>query len=151
MSRLFLFCVCLSVGLFACRDAAREAEQQDRAALDSILRADEALDATLREADEALQTKGDAAAADLLEKTAQPRAQAALDVATTSKVTTPWAIERRNEWIALLEARRAEVGCYATALRGNDVDAKLAALEGQVTLEKKVMDLVNRTKEGPHR
>ena len=122
---------------------------KDRAALDRIVAADLDLDRALKRADD-LSAKGDdAAAADALEKLALPRATAALGAARAAIVTSAWAKERHAEWLAIAADREREIPRYAAALRGDDMAAKLAALEEQAAIQKRAMGAALAVKAGP--
>ena len=122
---------------------------RDRAALDRIVESDLELDRALKRADD-LSAKGDdAAAANALDKFALPRATAAAAQARAAIVTTPWAKDRVAEWLAIAVDREKEIPIYAAALRGDDMAAKLAALEAQTSIQKRAMRAATAVKAGP--
>ncbi|MEO6418275.1 MAG: hypothetical protein ABIP39_02645 [Polyangiaceae bacterium] len=129
----------------------------DKAAIDRIVAADQKLDRALKEADDlASRREKDGApagneieAAALLERNALPAATEALAVANASGVTTPWADARKRELIGILQDTKDEIPRYAAALRGTDVDAKLAAIQAEVALEKRTIETVTAISHGP--
>ena len=121
----------------------------DRVTLDAIVASDVDLDAVLKLADDQSRMGNDAAAADTLEQRAIPVADAALARARAATVTTSWAVARREEWLAILQDRRAQTARYASALRGEDLDAKLAAVEAQAELTKRAMAAALAVRLGP--
>jgi hypothetical protein len=128
--------------LVACKDPAREAAEakaRDREALKAVVLADSELDRTLKRVDD-LSAKGDDTAAALfLEKDAAGQADRAFATATAASVTTEWGKARRDEWLAILRDRRAEIPRYLAALRSNDLEAKLAAVEAQAALQRRAL------------
>ena len=122
---------------------------RDRATLDRIVEADLELDRAMKRADD-LSVKGDdTAAANALDKFALPRATAAAAQARTAIVTTPWAKDRVAEWLAIAADREREIPIYAAALRGEDMAAKLSALEAQASIQKRAMRAATAVKAGP--
>ncbi len=129
----------------------------DKATIDRIVAADQKLDRALKEADDlASRHEKDGApganeleAAALLERNALPAATDALALATTSAVTTPWADARKRELVGILQDTKDEIPRYAAALRGTDIDAKLAAIQAEVALEKRTIEAVTAIAHGP--
>jgi hypothetical protein len=140
------------LGLGGCRDRPRDdaaSAQRDRARLEQIVAADARIDRALKEADDASHAGDDARAALVLEKTALPAADEAIAEATHDTVETPWGRARREELLALLADRRTEIPRYAAALRGTDLDAKLAAVEAQLALQKRALQTATAVMAGP--
>jgi hypothetical protein len=138
------------LGVGACNDRPSEEVSlaKDRAMLDRIVESDLELDRALKRADD-LSAKGDdLAAANALDKFALPRATAAAAQAHAAIVTTPWAKERVAEWTAIAADRAREIPIYAAALRGDDIAAKLAALEAQTAIQKRAIAAAAAVKTG---
>jgi hypothetical protein len=130
----------------ACHDAAREQAERDardHVRLEAIVTADEAFDRALKSADDASREGDDAKAASLLEGDADHASAEALAEAEREPLETPWARARRDAMLAVIRERRAAITLYAQALRGEDLDAKLAAIEAQVALEKKALEVAS--------
>jgi hypothetical protein len=126
----------------ACRDRAREEAAQrarDQGTLAQLVAMDQRLDRALKEADDASRAGEDAKAASILETSAVPAAEAAIAETSAKLPETPSAQERQRELLAVLKDRRAEIPRYVEALRGTDLDAKLAAVEAQLALQKRAM------------
>ncbi len=104
------------------------------------MRADEAFDLALKGADNAGRGGDDAKAASLLEGDVAREAAAALAKAEHEPLETSWARGRREALVAVMRERSASLGPYARALRGEDLDAKLAAVQAQITLQKKAIE-----------
>lgn len=92
----------------------------------------------MRQADDLARTD-EAAAADVLEKKAAPTVDVALTTGANVHLETPWAVERRDELLGVLRDRRRAIPTYAAALRGTDIDQKLAAVEAELALEQRAI------------
>jgi hypothetical protein len=127
----------------ACRGSAADrgagAVASDQETLEGIVAADTDLDGILKRADDQAASGDRAGAALLLERDGIPRADAALARAQAAVVTAPWAVACRAEWVGVLIDRRAELPRYAQALRQDDLDVRLAAMQEEVELEKRAM------------
>ena len=136
----WLACGAIALGAGGCRrsDAARLA--RDRATLDALVAEDARVDRALMDADGASRAGEDARAAALLETRAAPAADRAIAEADALTMETPWGTARREALRRVLSDRRAEIPRYAAALRGTDLDAKLAAIEAQVALQKRALE-----------
>jgi hypothetical protein len=136
-----------TLSLAGCKSAAeQEAERRahDKATLESIVVLDRKLDATLKQADEIAMKGDELRAADLLDQQAIPAADAAIAAVKSAQVETPWGHERQDELRALLSDRRAEIPRYASALRSTDLESKLGAVQKQVELEKRTIDVIGK-------
>jgi hypothetical protein len=102
--------------------------------------ADEALDRALKSADDASRAGDEAKAASLLESTAAQASTEAIAEAVREPVETAWARARRDALLAVMRERQSSIAPYAQALRGEDLEAKLAAVEAQLALQKKALD-----------
>jgi hypothetical protein len=130
---------------FACHDsspareeAAREA--RDRVRLETIINADEALDRALKKADDVSRAGNDEEAARLLEEIAAPASAEAVREAEQEPLETAGGRLRRDAILAVMRERQAAIGPYAKAIRGEDLDAKLSAIETQIALQKKALE-----------
>jgi hypothetical protein len=101
--------------------------------------ADESFDAALKKADDAERGGDDAKAAGILEGEAARVSSAAIAEAEKAPLETAWARAKRDALVAVMRERSQSLGPYAKALRGEDIDAKLAAVEVQVELQKKAL------------
>ena len=105
------------------------------------MNADEALDRALKSADDASRAGDDARAADLLEGAAARASRDAVAEAEREPLETPWGRARRDAILAVLRERQAAIAPYARAVRGEDLDAKLAAIEAQIALQKRALEV----------
>ena len=140
----FMRFVLLLVALLpACsRAAVPDGRAEDRVVIEAIVAADVKLDHALKQADDSSAAGDDEGAALLLEKNASPAADAAIALAGAARIHTPWGESRRGELLEVLRARKAEIPRYAAALRGTDVNEKLAAAEAQLALQRRAIHAV---------
>jgi len=117
--------------------------------LERIVSADEAVDRVLKSADDAARAGDDAKAAALLEEDGARVAEEAVAEVEREPLETPWGRSRRDALLELVRARRASIPSYAQALRGEDLDAKLTALQVQIELQKKAMGVVSAALSAP--
>lgn len=133
------------VWLLGCRSAApptpAPSPKDDEPAIVAILAADANLDRALKQADDEAAKGNDSLAADTLEKTALPAASDAIALAERQTVRSAWGLAQKNALISLLRDRKAEIPRYAAALRGGDLEAKLAATQAEVALEQRALEV----------
>lgn len=138
--------------ILACKSAAPPepaAPKDDEPAIRAILSADQKLDRALKEADDEAAKGRDEAAAQALEKKALPAADEAIAIAEAQSVKSGWGQTQKTALLGSLRERKAEIPIYAAALRGDDLEAKLAAVEKQVSLEKKALDVARAASTPP--
>jgi hypothetical protein len=136
----------LLVLVLACRD---DGGALDRADLKNAMAADVALDRALKTADDAEMANHDDEAADILKRTAAPAADDALAAANAVSPRTAWGKKEKDALVALVRDRKDEVGRYERALRGTDMDEKVAAVEKQLAIEKRASALSQEIDRGP--
>jgi hypothetical protein len=149
---LALLAGALSILVLACHDPAREAAERDardHARLERIVSADELFDRALKAADDASRAGDDEKAASLLEGAGARAAAEAIAEAEREPLETPWARTRRDALVAVLRDRGASMPGYAQALRGEDLDAKLAAVQAQVALQQRALDVASAAVAAP--
>jgi len=122
---------------------------EDRAALEGITTADLAIERTLKEADDALAAGRDDDALRKLESSALPAIDAALAKARGATVRSAWGIARRDEWVAILADRATEMKRYADAIRGGELEARVAAMQSQAALTRRAMAAASAVQRGP--
>jgi hypothetical protein len=111
--------------------------------------ADEALAPARTRADDASRAGDDVRAARLLEGDVARASGEAVAEAEREPLETPWGRARRDAILTVMRERRAAIAPYAQALRGDDLDAKLAAVEAQIALQKKALDAATAALSGP--
>jgi hypothetical protein len=132
------------IALVSCRDPEREQaarDERDHVRLLAVVDADQALDRALKTADDASQAGDDAKAAGLLEGVAARAAIDAIAEAEREPFETPWARARRDALVAVMRDRQASIEGYAAAVRGEDLEAKLTAVQAQLALQKRALDV----------
>jgi hypothetical protein len=123
--------------------------RDDEPRIRAILDADKALDRALKEADDESAKGNDTQAADLLESKATPAADDAIKVAEAQTCLTPWGNDQKSALLGVLHERHDAIPVYAKALRGDDLDAKLAAVEKQIDIEKRAIDVAQKASQTP--
>jgi len=113
---------------------------RDHARLAAIVDADQALDRSLKRADDSSRAGDDARAAELLEGDARRAAEEALAEAAREPLETDWARARRDAIVGVIRDRQASIPAYAAAIRGDGLEEKLAAVEAQIALQKRALD-----------
>ena len=87
----------LLVALAACSNPA----ELDRRDLESALALDAPLDRALHDAENAMKTGDDKAAVDILKRTAEPAASAAVEAANAVAPRTPWGRARKASLVSI--------------------------------------------------
>ncbi len=131
--------------MVACNDAAAH----DRIELNRAIEADKTLDRALKDADDKSRAGRDDDAADILKRTASPAADEALKAANAVDAKTAWGHKEKDALVKLARDRKDEVGRYESALRGTDLDAKLAAVQKQLEIEQRAAALELEVDRGP--
>jgi hypothetical protein len=131
------------VAALGCHDKVREQAERDardHERLVAIVGADEALDRALKSADDASRDGDDAKAAALLEGDVAHAAEGAIAAAARETLETPWGQARQAAVLAVMRERQASIKGYAEATRGDDLEAKLAAVQSQVALQERALE-----------
>jgi hypothetical protein len=123
--------------------------KDDEPKIKLILEADGKLDRALKEADDESAKGNDAHAAELLDTKAAPAADDAIKVAEAQMPVTQWGKDQKTALLGVLHERRDGIPTYAKALRGDDLGAKLDAVEKQADVEKRTMDVVLKASQAP--
>ncbi|HEY2513826.1 MAG TPA: hypothetical protein VGI39_23320, partial [Polyangiaceae bacterium] len=135
-----------------CHNAARdlaERDARDRARLAAVVDADQVLDRAFKAADDASRAGQDAKAADLLEGEVVHAAADAIAEAEREPLESAWAKARRDALVRVLRDRQASIAPYAQATRGEDLEAKLAAVQTQIELQKRALAAAARALSPP--
>jgi hypothetical protein len=144
--------VALALPSSGCHDPARERaarEARDHVRLEAIVNADESLDHALKRADDASRAGDEANAASLLEGDAARASASAIAEAEREPLETPWARARRDALVTVMRERQTSIAPYAQALRSEDLEAKLAAIQTQIALQKKALDVASAALAAP--
>lgn len=84
-----------------------------------------------------------------MKRTAVPAADDAVKAANAIDAKTAWGRKEKDALVSLARDRKDEVGRYEGALRGTDLDAKLAALQKQLEIEQRAAALELEVDRGP--
>jgi hypothetical protein len=136
----------VALGLAACRP---DPVAQDRADLRAALDADDVLDRGLRRADDAERAGHDGEALDILKRTCEPAADRALAAATALTPRSAWGRKEKDALVALEHDRKRELVRYEDALHVGSVQAKVAAMEGQIEVEKRAATISEEIDHAP--
>jgi len=121
----------------------------DRSALRQAMAADDALGRALKQADDAAHAGHAQEADDIFKRTVAPAADSALAAARAIEPRTDWGKSKKNALVTLEQDRKDAVEPFAAALRGEDLDAKLAVYEKQLDLEHRAQTLSHDIDVGP--
>lgn len=145
MARALIFFL---LALVACTKATPPAPvpKDDEPKIRAILDADARRDRALREAEH---QADDAHIADMIEGKAIPATDDAIAVANAQAPVTAWGKEQKEALLALLYDWRQTLPHYAKAVRGEDIEAKLAAVEKQRELQERTIEVVSRALQTP--
>jgi hypothetical protein len=134
------------------KDAGREQQagfERDRAQLEAVVRLDLQAEHGLAAVGEAEKEKNDDEAALLLETSVLPTTDAAIAKARGAQLETDWGRARRNEMLAAMIARRAELPRYVAALRAHDFEGQLTSVQKQIPSEREAMQAAQAIQAGP--
>ncbi|MDB4941672.1 MAG: hypothetical protein JWP97_1206 [Labilithrix sp.] len=144
----------LVVGLAACTttkpappdEATLRAE--DRRALEELVAIDVKVSQAMRDADTATGAGDGGAAGSIVAGRARPAADEAVAAAGRAAMKTPWGEAKKAELVAILRDRQAEMPRYEEAVKGDDPEKMLAAIEGQAAIERRALATVAALREG---
>jgi hypothetical protein len=135
--------IAFALSTTGCREAPKPADTRDaddHARLARIVSADEDLDRALKAADDASHAGDDANGASILETDATHAADEAIAIGEREPVEAAWARARRDTLVSVIRERRASIPSYAEAMRGEDLEAKLAVVTLQIDLQKQALE-----------
>jgi len=121
----------------------------DQAELKAAMTADDALDRALKQADDAERANRDTDALNILKRTCEPEAEHAVAVAGGLAPRTAWGRKQKDGLVALERDRKAELARYEGALASGDPEKKLAAIESQLGVERRAVELSEEIDHGP--
>ena len=114
-----------------------------------MLAKDDALDRTLKEADDTERDGRDVEAADILKRKSWPAADEAVAAAAALSPRSDWGKREKDALVALEHDRKEELAPYEAALRASDVNAKIGALKKQLEIELRAKKLAEEVDRGP--
>ena len=120
---------------------------EDKRTLEGVIALDVKTSQAMRDADEAT-GKGDAGAASVILTT---RARGSADEAVTAAESAPlkseWGKAKRAELVSILKDRQTEMPKYADAVKGDDPQKMLEAIEAQASIERRALTTVAAVRE----
>jgi hypothetical protein len=120
----------------------------DKRELEGVVAIDVRASKAMRDADDATRV-GDAGAASLaLTSRAVPAVDEALRATETATMKTAWGKAKRDELAAILRDRKAEMPKYDEAVKSNDPEKMLAAIQAQASIERRALTTVSAVQEG---
>lgn len=120
---------------------------EDKRALEGVVAIDVRASQAMRDADEATRV-GDAGAASLAVKSrAEPAVDEALRAAESATMRSEWGKAKRDELAAILRDRKAEMPKYDEAVKSNDPEKMLGAIQAQAAIERRALATVSAVQE----
>jgi hypothetical protein len=120
----------------------------DKRELERVVAIDVRASQAMRDADEATRV-GDAGAASLtVTSRAAPAVEEALRVAQVAAMRSEWGKARRDELLAILRERKAEMARYDEAVTTGDPEKLLSAIQAQAAIERRALATVAAVQEG---
>lgn len=120
----------------------------DKRELERVVAIDVRASRAMRDADEATRV-GDAGAATLaVAQRARPAVDEALRAAEAAALKSEWGRLKRDELVAILRDRKAEMPKYEQAVTTGDPEKLLAAIQAQAAIERRALATVAAVQEG---
>jgi hypothetical protein len=121
---------------------------EDKRTLEDVVAIDVRASHAMRDADEATRV-GDAGAASLaVTSRAAPAVDEALHAAEGASMKSEWGKAKREELAAILRDRKAEMPKYDEAVKSNDPEKMLTAIQAQAAIERRALATVAAVQEG---
>ncbi len=121
---------------------------QDKHELEGIVAIDVRASQAMRDADDATRV-GDAGAASLaVTSRAAPAVDEALHAAESATMRSDWGKAKRDELAAILRDRKAEMPKYDEAVKSNDPQKMLEAIQAQAAIERRALTTVAAVQKG---
>jgi hypothetical protein len=121
---------------------------EDKRTLEGVVAIDVRASRAMRDADDATRA-GDAGAASLaVTSRAAPAVDEALHAAESATMQSEWGKAKREEMAAILRDRKAEMPRYDEAVKSNDPEKMLAAIQAQAAIERRALTTVAAVQEG---
>lgn len=121
---------------------------EDKRTLEGVVAIDVRASKAMRDADDATRV-GDAGAASLaVTSRAVPAVDEALHAAESATMRSEWGKAKREEMAAILRDRKAEMPKYDEAVKSNDPEKMLTAIQAQAAIERRALVTVAAVQEG---
>ena len=116
---------------------------EDKRTLEGVVAIDVRASQAMRDADDATRV-GDAGAASLaVTSRAEPAVDEALRAAEGATMKSEWGKAKRDELAAILRDRKAEMPKYDEAVKSNDPEKMLTAIQAQAAIERRALATVS--------
>lgn len=155
MSRLLALLAWLVLGptlLVACSKAVPPDEAtlraEDKRELERVVALDVRASQAMRDADDATRTGDAGAAATTVASRAVPAVDEALRSAEGASMKSDWGKRKRDELVAILRDRKAEMPRYEDAVKTGDPEKMLSAIQAQAAIEQRALATVAAVQEG---
>ncbi len=120
---------------------------EDKRTLEAVVAIDVRASQAMRDADDATRV-GDAGAASLaVTSRAEPAVDEALRAAEGATMKSDWGKAKRDELAAILRDRKAEMPKYDEAVKSNDPEKMLSAIQAQAAIERRALATVSAVQE----
>jgi hypothetical protein len=120
----------------------------DKRELERIVAIDVRASQAMRDADDATRVGDAGAAASAVSGRALPAVEEALRAAEGTAMKSEWGKGKRAELIGIFKDRKAEMPKYEEAVKGNDPEKILAAIQAQAAIERRALATVAAVQEG---
>ena len=121
---------------------------EDKRELERVVAVDVRASRAMREADDATRDGDSGAAALTISRDALPAVDEALRVAEGAPMKSEWGKGKRDELVAILRDRKAEMPKYEDAVKTGDPEKMLAAIQAQAAIERRALATVAAVQEG---
>jgi hypothetical protein len=145
----------LAVVLLAAAACSRQAppdeatlRADDKRELERVVLIDVRASQAMRDADDATRVGDSGAASVAVTSRALPAVDEALRTAEGTPMKSEWGKARRAELVGILRDRKAEMPKYDDAVKSNDPDKMLTAIQAQAAIERRALATVAAVQEG---
>jgi len=121
---------------------------EDKRELERVVMIDVRASQAMRDADDATRVGDAGAAATALAGRAAPAVDEALRVAEGATMKSEWGKTKRDELVAILRDRKAEMPKYEEAVKTGDPEKMITAIQAQAAIERRALATVSAVQEG---
>ena len=120
---------------------------EDKRALEGVVAIDVRASRAMRDADDATRVWDAGAASLAVTSRAEPAVDEALRAAEGATMKSEWGKAKRDELAAILRDRKAEMPKYDEAVKSNDPEKMLTAIQAQAAIERRALATVAAVQE----
>ena len=121
---------------------------EDKRELERVVFIDVRASQAMRDADEATRVGDSGAASGAITGRALPAVDEALRTAEGATMKSEWGKVKRDELVGIFRDRKAEMPKYDEAVKSNDPDKMLTAIQAQAAIERRALATVASVQEG---